>query len=68
MEITGVNSLKGGSVSSHDDHRMAMMLAIASTICQKDVIIDNKECVKKSYPDFWEDFMMLGGKIDGSNI
>ena len=68
MEITEVDCLKGGNVSSHDDHRMAMMLAIASTICQKDVIIDNKECVKKSYPDFWEDFMMLGGKIDGSNI
>ena len=68
MEITEVDCLKGGNVSSHDDHRMAMMLAIASTICQKDVIIDNKECVKKSYPNFWEDFMMLGGKIDGSNI
>ena len=35
---------------------------------QKKVIIDNKECVKKSYPSFWEDFEMLGGKIDGGNL
>ena len=26
--------------------------------------VDNKECVKKSYPSFWEDFKQLGGIID----
>ena len=45
---------------------MAMMLAIASTVCKEPVIIDNKECVKKSYPSFWEDFEMLGGKSMGA--
>ena len=68
MELDGVETLTGGNVSSHDDHRMAMMLAIASTVCQEPIIIDNKECVKKSYPSFWEDFEMLGGKIDGGNL
>ena len=68
MELDGVETLTGGNVSSHDDHRMAMMLAIASTVCKEPVIIDNKECVKKSYPSFWEDFEMLGGKIDGGNL
>ena len=68
MELDGVETLTGGHVSSHDDHRMAMMLAIASTVCKEPVIIDNKECVKKSYPSFWEDFEMLGGKIDGGNL
>ena len=68
MTLKGVLQLQGGYVCSHDDHRMAMMLAIASTICQEPVVIDNRECVKKSYPDFWEDFAMLGGKIDGSDI
>ena len=47
---------------------MAMMLAIASTVCKEPVIVDNKECVKKSYPSFWEDFEILGGKIDGGNL
>lgn len=68
MSFRPVTELKGGMVSSHDDHRMAMMLAIASTVCQEPVIIDNQDCVKKSYPGFWKDFVMLGGKIDGSNI
>ena len=47
---------------------MALMIAIASTVCQEPIIIDNKECVKKSYPSFWEDFEMLGGEIDGGNL
>ena len=32
-----------------------MMLAIASTVCKEPIIIDNKECVKKSYPSFWKE-------------
>ncbi|MGN1182382.1 MAG: 3-phosphoshikimate 1-carboxyvinyltransferase [Faecalibacillus sp.] len=68
MEFHGVDHLLGGMVSSHHDHRMAMMLAIASTVCQEPVIIDDKDCVKKSYPGFWRDFVMLGGKISGSNL
>lgn len=68
MEFIGVDHLSGGHVSSHDDHRMAMMLAIASTICQAPVVIDNKECVKKSYPSFWKDFEKLGGKTNGGDL
>lgn len=61
--INGVESLKGGKVSSHDDHRIAMSLAIASTVCTEEVTIDNKDCVKKSYPNFWKDFKSLGGQM-----
>ncbi|MDO4535488.1 MAG: 3-phosphoshikimate 1-carboxyvinyltransferase [Clostridium perfringens] len=61
--INGVKGLKGGKVSSHDDHRIAMSLAIASTVCTEEVTVDNKDCVKKSYPNFWEDFKSLGGEI-----
>lgn len=64
MIIEGVSSLQGGSVSAYNDHRMAMMEAIASTVCEDAVVIDQKECVKKSYPRFWEDFCMLGGHFD----
>ncbi len=64
MEIIGCCHLKGGAVSSYNDHRMAMMEAIASSRCQRSVVIDNKDCVAKSYPSFWEDFKMLGGMFD----
>jgi len=29
----------------------------------KEYILDNLDCVKKSYPNFWEVFLLLGGKI-----
>lgn len=64
MEIYGVKKLQGGHVSSYHDHRMAMMEAIASTVCSRPVIIDDEQCVEKSYPRFWNDFQQLGGVID----
>ena len=59
--IKGVKELIGGEVYSHKDHRIAMSLAIASTRCKEEVIIKEPDCVKKSYPGFWEDFKSLGG-------
>ena len=63
MSFLGVESLKGGVVDSHNDHRIAMALAIASTRATEEVRINNAECVKKSYPNFWEDFISLGGDV-----
>ena len=51
------------SLSSHSDHRIAMTIAIASTCYEEEIILDNLDCVKKSYPNFWEVFLLLGGKI-----
>ena len=62
--IRGRESLPGGvTVDSHNDHRIAMMAAIAATRCEREVTITGAECVKKSYPNFWEDYKKLGGII-----
>jgi 3-phosphoshikimate 1-carboxyvinyltransferase len=62
--IEGVKTLKGGTrVWSHNDHRIAMALTVASTVCEKPVIIEGMEAINKSYPNFIEDFKELGGKI-----
>lgn len=66
--IYGVKELKGGEVYSHKDHRIAMSLAIASTRCKEEVTIEETDCVKKSYPGFWEDFKALGGILKVENI
>ncbi len=63
--IEGVEELKGGHVTAHGDHRMAMMAAIASTVSQSPVVIDTPEVVAKSYPAFFADFQSLGGKCFG---
>ena len=51
------------SLSAHSDHRIAMMIAIAATCYDGEILLDNLDCVKKSYPNFWEAFLSLGGKI-----
>ena len=66
--INGVKSLKGGEVFSHDDHRIAMSLAIASTVCEEEIILENPACVSKSYPGFWKDFKSLGGEFNEWNM
>lgn len=61
--------LLGGSVSAWNDHRIAMSMAVASLVCRGPVIIGGSESVKKSYPTFWQDFRMLGGRImQGENL
>ena len=64
LEIEGVDGFRGGEVSAHNDHRIAMALAVAATRASGNVIIDNAECVKKSYPHFWEDYKKLGGRVE----
>ena len=46
-------------VDSHDDHRIAMSLAITALRIEDKVAIRNRECVAKSYPSFFEDLEML---------
>jgi len=61
--IHGVENLHGGTVDSHNDHRIAMMLAIAATRADGPVTITGAESVNKSYPNFWEHYRQLGGRI-----
>lgn len=65
MIIEGVKNLKGGvEVDAWNDHRVAMALAVASSRCDKPIILTGADSVKKSYPNFWKDFEKLNGKID----
>ncbi len=54
MIIKGKAELNGGTVSSHGDHRIGMMLAVAATICKEDVFLEKKESIYISYPSFFE--------------
>lgn len=63
LTVVGLPELRGGVVNSANDHRIAMMAAIAATRCVNPVTILGAECVRKSYPDFWEVYQSLGGEI-----
>lgn len=61
--IKGTKFFTGGIVESWNDHRIAMAMAIASIKCKNPLIIKNADCVNKSYPNFWKDFMKVGGEF-----
>ncbi len=66
--INGKRELQGGKLSSWNDHRIAMAMAIASIRCQFEVEILGAEAVSKSYPHFWEDFKELGADINECDL
>ncbi|RWS43120.1 3-phosphoshikimate 1-carboxyvinyltransferase [Bacillus mycoides] len=59
MIIYGKQNLKGNTVNSHGDHRIGMMLAIASCIIDGEVKIENSDSVAVSYPEFFEQLAVL---------
>ncbi len=63
LVFEGVDSLHGGTVDAANDHRIAMMAAIAATRSTGTVIIEGAECVAKSYPGFFDDYAALGGSV-----
>lgn len=67
LEIEGVEYLKGGVCDCHNDHRIAMSLAVAATCCTEPVTLVGAECINKSYPAFFEDYISLGGQINVIN-
>ena len=67
LTLTGRDTLPGGAVvDSHNDHRIAMMAAVAALACEAPVTVTGAECVAKSYPNFWEDYEKLGGELTRS--
>jgi 3-phosphoshikimate 1-carboxyvinyltransferase len=66
--IRGRERLTGGVTCSWGDHRIAMSLAAASTRCSGPLVIEDSSSVRKSYPEFWNHFKMLGGILDERNM
>lgn len=52
--VEGDGKLHGASVESYGDHRLAMMLAVASLTAEGQTTIADADCVTVSYPTFWE--------------
>jgi len=56
--IEGPQSLTAACCDSHDDHRMAMAMAVAG-MASKGVEITGAECVNISYPQFFSEVRAL---------
>lgn len=59
MHVTGTNIIKGADVSAHNDHRIAMALAILATRSDEVINIHQATAVTKSYPEFWDHLNQL---------
>ena len=64
LEIEGVSELRGGEIDGHNDHRIPMSMAIAATCCTSPLIIRGAECVKKSFPNYFDVYKQLGGEVE----
>jgi 3-phosphoshikimate 1-carboxyvinyltransferase len=62
MKITG-GQPTGARVESHDDHRIAMAVAVAALGATGKVNIRDSQCIAKSYPGFFDDIRHLGAIV-----
>jgi 3-phosphoshikimate 1-carboxyvinyltransferase len=63
MLIRGGGGVKGGTVHSRHDHRIAMACAVGALKAEGEVTIEDAEAIDKSYPDFYRHLQELGGSI-----
>ncbi len=63
FRIVGPQSLTGGQVDGHDDHRIAMSLTIAGMIAAEGAVVTDAACAGDSFPGFAETFIGSGARL-----
>jgi len=61
LEVYPAERVRSTSIATYDDHRMAMSFALAGTRAPGITILD-KECVNKTYPNYFEDLDRAVGR------
>jgi 3-phosphoshikimate 1-carboxyvinyltransferase len=64
ITVRGRTKLSGARIDPAGDHRIAMACAVASLAAAGDTIIEDAECVSKSYPSFFDDLTRLGARVE----
>ena len=63
MEIVG-GAVNGAEIDGYNDHRIVMAFAVASAYANGKTVISDCESINKSYPTFFDDYNLSGGKAD----
>jgi 3-phosphoshikimate 1-carboxyvinyltransferase len=63
LEIQGPQPLTGALVRPHTDHRVAMSLAVAALLARGETTLEDPECARVSYPDFWTTLRQVMGQV-----
>jgi len=61
--VHGGASLRGSSVSTYGDHRIAMSAAILAAVSAETVVLSGAEAVNKSHPCFYDELRGLGASV-----
>lgn len=61
--VEGSNKIKGGSVKTHMDHRIAMSFLVLGLVSENGVKIDDSSMINTSFPDFIKIMNKLGANI-----
>ncbi|MFW9800131.1 MAG: 3-phosphoshikimate 1-carboxyvinyltransferase [Candidatus Thorarchaeota archaeon] len=64
ITISGPTPLRGAVVNPHDDHRVAMACMVAGLVADGTTVVENAECITKSYPNFIKDIQSIGAQIE----
>jgi 3-phosphoshikimate 1-carboxyvinyltransferase len=57
--VTGTGGVRGGTIASHGDHRLAMLGAVAGLASQEGVVVEGMDAADVSYPGFLADVASL---------
>lgn len=64
ISIEGHREYSGGcAFHGHNDHRIVMSMAVASTLCENSSTINDALAINKSYPQFFDDLRACGIEV-----
>jgi 3-phosphoshikimate 1-carboxyvinyltransferase len=63
IDIVGGRPLRGATIESHHDHRIAMTGALLGMIAEGETVVNDTDCVGTSFPTFVSLFRSLGADI-----
>ena len=68
LTIEAPFALHGAVINPHNDHRIAMACTIAALGAKNQTTIQNAQCVRKSYPQFFTHLKQIGAEIVGGKF
>ncbi|MDR2708281.1 MAG: 3-phosphoshikimate 1-carboxyvinyltransferase [Nitrososphaerota archaeon] len=68
LTIKGPCKLEGTIINSHNDHRIAMACTVAALKAKGKTTVKNAECIRKSYPSFYNDLTSIGAEISDGKL
>jgi len=68
LTIKGPCVLCGVPIDPFNDHRIAMSCAVAALRAEGETVIQDAECIRKSYPHFFTDLRKLGADVVGGEF